>query len=177
MEGSLLMSWMMFFHPKEHILKISFWYLNWKCIRKGLSRRGGLGGHWGFLRGDFKDRGHSWHHEWSFFTPRKIPWKFCADIAIRSVSGRGGQEGGYLDDIEGSWSEKWSTWSLVIPDVIDDVFLPPRKIPLKLRLDISIRSDFLKTQEKHVYGKKGHRQTNRQALDKFNIDMYMHIGV
>ena len=35
-----------------------------------------------------------------FFTPRKIPLKFCVDISIRSVPGREGQEGGYLDDIE-----------------------------------------------------------------------------
>ena len=37
---------------------------------------------------------HSWCHEWCFFTPSKIPWKFHVDISIISVSGRGGQEGG-----------------------------------------------------------------------------------
>ena len=35
-----------------------------------------------------------------FFTPRKIPGKFHVDISIRSVSRRGGQEGGYLEDVE-----------------------------------------------------------------------------
>ena len=37
-----------------------------------------------------------------FFTSRKIPSKFCVDISIRSVSGRGDQEVGYLADVEGS---------------------------------------------------------------------------
>ena len=32
----------------------------------------------------------------------RYPEKFCVDILIRSVSGRGGREGGYLEDIEGS---------------------------------------------------------------------------
>ena len=35
--------------------------------------------------------GHSWHHEWCLFTPRKMPWKFRVDILIRSMSIRGGQ--------------------------------------------------------------------------------------
>ena len=43
--------------------------------------------------------GHSWRHEWCFFTPRKIPWKFRVDISIRSVSRRGGQEGGTLSTL------------------------------------------------------------------------------
>ena len=68
----------------------------WRTVRVPDQRHGG--------------QGHSWHHEWCFFTLRKIPWKFCVDISIRSVSGRGGQEGGYLEDIEGSWSETWRTW-------------------------------------------------------------------
>ena len=47
---------MMLFYPKEHGLKILSWYLNWKCVRKGGSRRGVLGWHWGFLTGDMDDR-------------------------------------------------------------------------------------------------------------------------
>ena len=31
-------------------------YLNWKCVRKGGSRRGVLGGCWGFLTRDMEDR-------------------------------------------------------------------------------------------------------------------------
>ena len=45
-----------FIDPKGHILKVSCWYLNWKCVRKGGSRRGVLGGRWGFLTGDMEDR-------------------------------------------------------------------------------------------------------------------------
>ena len=37
-----------------------------------------------------------------FFTPMNIPCKFCVDISIRSVSGRGGQERGYFEDVESS---------------------------------------------------------------------------
>ena len=47
---------MMFFYPKEHTLKISCRYLNWKCVRKGGSRSGVLEGRWGFLMGDLEDR-------------------------------------------------------------------------------------------------------------------------
>ena len=30
------------FYPKEDTLKILFWYLNQKCVKKGESRRGDL---------------------------------------------------------------------------------------------------------------------------------------
>ena len=53
--GLFLTSWMVFFYPKEDTLKISCWYLNQKCVRKGGSRRGVLGGRWGFLTGDMED--------------------------------------------------------------------------------------------------------------------------
>ena len=72
------------------------------------------GGTWRTLR--VPDRrhggqGHSWCHGWCFFTLRKIPWKFHVDIFIRSVSRMGGPSWGYLEDIEGSWTETWRTWS------------------------------------------------------------------
>ena len=54
--GLFLTSWMMFFYPNKDTLKISCWYLNQKCVRKGGSRRGVLGGRWGFLIGDMVDR-------------------------------------------------------------------------------------------------------------------------
>ena len=44
------------FYPKEDTLKIVCGYLNWKCVRKGRSRRGVLGGHWGFLTREMEDR-------------------------------------------------------------------------------------------------------------------------
>ena len=69
----------------------------WRTLRVPDRRHGGLG--------------HSWHHEWCLFSPRKIPRKFYVDISIGSVSGRGGQEGGYLEDVEGSWPETWRTGS------------------------------------------------------------------
>ena len=69
---------------------------------RGGSRRGVLGERWGFLIGNLEDRVIPDVMNDVFCTPRKIPGKFCVDISIRSVSGRGGQEGGYLEDIEAS---------------------------------------------------------------------------
>ena len=71
------------------------------------------GGTWRTLRvPNWRHGGHvcSWCHEWCSFTPRKLTWKFHVDISIRSASGRGGQEGMYLEDVEGSWPETWRTW-------------------------------------------------------------------
>ena len=98
------------------------------------------GGTWRTLRvPERRDEGHgcSWCHEWCFFTPRKIAWKFCVDIFIGSASGRGGQEGG--------------TWrTLMVPDRRlgghgwswrhEGCFFTPRKIAWKFRVDISIGS-------------------------------------
>ena len=39
-------------------------------------------------------QGHPWHHGWPCLTPRKIPWKFCGDIFIGSVSEWGVLHGG-----------------------------------------------------------------------------------
>ena len=58
---------------------------------------------------------HHWHHEWCYFTPRKVSWKFHDDISIRSVSGEGGwstlrtlwgpdQRHGWQDDF---WHHVW----------------------------------------------------------------------
>ena len=79
--------------------------------------------------------GLSCGYGWSYFTPRKIPWKFCVDIFIRSVSGMGGQEGGswrmlrVLDwRLRGhclSWGHGW-------------YYFTPRTIPWKFCVDIFI---------------------------------------
>jgi hypothetical protein len=75
------------------------------------------GGNWRTFR--FPDwrlegQGHHWCQVWSCLTLRKRPWKFCIDIFIRSVSGMGGQEWGYLEDVEGSWLETWRTGSSIM---------------------------------------------------------------
>ena len=54
--GSFLTSWIMFFYSKEDTLKIWWWYINWKSVRKGVSGRGVLKGCWGFMTGDLDDR-------------------------------------------------------------------------------------------------------------------------
>ena len=66
-----------------------------------------------------------------------MPWKFRVDIAIRSVSGRGGQEGGDLEDIEGSWPETWRTWLFLTSWMM---FFYPNEHTQKFCVDISIRS-------------------------------------
>ena len=62
-----------------------------------------------------------------FFSPRNIPWKFRVDSSIRSVSGRGGQEGGDLEDVEGSWPETWRTWLFLTSSMM--FFLPQWTYP------------------------------------------------
>ena len=111
----------------------------WKfCVDssiRSVSGRGGVkkGGTWRTLRVPDQRHGghsHSWRHEWCFFTPRKIPWKFCVDISIISVSRMGGgQEGGYLEDVEGSSPETWRTWLFLTSWMM---FFDPKEDTLKI---------------------------------------------
>ena len=60
------------------------------------------------------------------FWPQEDTLKIQVDIFIRSVSGRGGQEGGYLEDVEGSRPETWRTGSslmlwMYLVDPKDDI--------------------------------------------------------
>ena len=94
------------FRPSSEFLS-EIWQFWSKCLTRVVERvvervpawLGGVkkGGAWRTL--GVPDRtnggqGHSWRHEWCFFTPRKIPWKFCVDISIRGMAGRGVQKGG-----------------------------------------------------------------------------------
>ena len=56
-------------------------------------------------------QGHPWCHGWPYLTQRKIPWKFCVDNFIISVTRIGGPSWGYLDNVEGSWQDTWRTGS------------------------------------------------------------------
>ena len=47
---------MILVEPKEDTMKFSCWYLYRKCVKKGGSRMGVLGRHWGFLTIDLEDR-------------------------------------------------------------------------------------------------------------------------
>ena len=99
---------------------------------------------WGSRRGTWRmlrvpdwrhgGQGYPWFHGWRFFTLKKIPWKFSVDIFIRSVSELGGQEGGYLKEVEGSWLETWRTGSPMM-----SCFFTLRMIPWKFCVDIYIR--------------------------------------
>ena len=68
---------------------------SWRTLRVPDQRLGG--------------QGHPWCHGWCCFILREMPRKLRVDIFVRSVSGMGGQEGGYLEDVEGSWPETWRT--------------------------------------------------------------------
>ena len=99
------------FYPKEDTLKVSSWYLYGKYVRKGVSRRGVLGGHWVFLIGHMEDGVILDIMDDVFFTLVKIRWKFRADIFMGGVSERRGQEAGYLEDVGRSWQEILRTGS------------------------------------------------------------------
>ena len=55
----------------------------------------------------------------------KVPRIFFLLISQLEVC----QEGGYLEDIEGSLPETWMTGSMVISDVMNDVLLPQGRYP------------------------------------------------
>ena len=56
-------------------------------------------------------QGHPWCRGWPCLTQRKIPRKFHGYIFIRRLSGIGGQEWWYLEDIEVSWQKTLRTGS------------------------------------------------------------------
>ena len=93
----------------------------WRTLRVPDRRHGG--------------QGHPWYLGWCFFTLRKIPWKFRVSIFIRSVSGMRGQEGGYLEDVEGSWPETWRTGSSM---TLWMYLVAPRILSWKFRVIIFI---------------------------------------
>ena len=115
--GSSIMSLMIPFYPKEDVLKVFLfipaldvrqeWYLpylgTWRTFRVPEGRHGG--------------QGHSWRHELCSFNPWKITWKFCVDISIRSVPGRG-ILGGHLGFLTRDMDER------VIPDAMNYVLIP-----------------------------------------------------
>ena len=72
-----------------------------EVCQEGGVKKGGTWRTLGFLDWRHGGQGHFWHNEWCLFTPRKTPWKFGVDISIRSVSRVRGQQGGYLEDVDG----------------------------------------------------------------------------
>ena len=95
-------------------LKISRSYLNWKCVKNGGMLYGGT---WRTLKVPEWRLGAKCHmlgHWWSYFTPKKVTWKCCVHIFIRSVSRVGGPLWGYSEETEGSWLETWRTASSII---------------------------------------------------------------
>ena len=91
------------------------------------------GGTWRILRvPDWRLGGldQSWCHWWSYFTPWRLPWKFCVDIFIRSVSGMGvkkGGVGGYWWFLTGDMKD------MVILDALDDLVVPQESYPESFR--------------------------------------------
>ena len=118
--GSFLTSWMMLFYPKEDTLKILCLYLNGKCVRKGVSRRGVIGGQWGLLTRQMDDRVTPDFKKDIFLPYWRYPEIFVL-ICQREVCQEGEVRKGVLG---GHW------WFLtrdmddrVIPDIMNDVLL------------------------------------------------------
>ena len=88
---------MMFFYPKEDTLKILCCYLYWKCVRKGGSRRGYLEDIGGFLTGDMEAMVVPDIMNDVFLPKGRYPEHFVL-LSLLEVC----QEGGYLEDVEGS---------------------------------------------------------------------------
>ena len=122
--GLFLTSWMMFFYPNEDTLKILCWYLNYKCIRKGRSRRGVLGGRWGLLTRPMEDVVIPVFMNDVFLSQGRYPEHFVLIYNYKCVK-NGGSRRGYMDDIEGSWSDTWRTGSSLMSGMI---FLPKQPI-------------------------------------------------
>ena len=121
MTGSFLTSWMMFFYPEEHTLKIVWWYLKWKCVRMRGSRRGVLGERWGHLTRDMDNRVTPDVLK-DIFYPNQCTLKFsCWYLNGRSFRKRGSRRG-----VIGVH------WGLLIrdmddrvtPDIRKDILLP-----------------------------------------------------
>ena len=64
------------------------------CQEGGGSKRGVLGGPWGFLAGDMEDRVIPDTMNHVYLPQGRYSAKFCDDIFIGSVSGRGGVKKG-----------------------------------------------------------------------------------
>ena len=96
-----------------------------KCVKKGE-----FGICWGFLIGNVEDRVilYVMDHGWCCFTLRKLPCKFHANMFIRSKSGIGGWEGGYLEDGDCYWLEMWRTGS----SLMSWIFSYPKEDTLKV---------------------------------------------
>ena len=133
--GSSLISWMMFFTlrkiPWKLAVDISIRSVSGMGVQEGAYLED-VEGFWleTYRTGSFLMSGMM------FFTQSKIPWKFCVDILIRSVSGIGGQEdiGGHLRFLIRYLEDR------VILDVMEDVFFILKNIPQKFCVYIFIRS-------------------------------------
>ena len=124
--GSSLMSWMTFFEPNEDTLKISCWYLYWKCVRKGESRRGVLGGRCGFLTGSMDIRVISDVMNDVLLPKGRYPENFVW-ISQLEVCQEGGSRWGVL---RRCWGFRTGDMDdRVIPEVMNHVFLPRGRYP------------------------------------------------
>ena len=58
---------------------------------------------------DIEGHVYPWCYKISCLSPRKLPWKFCVNILFQRVSRLGDLSWGYLEDVECSREETWST--------------------------------------------------------------------
>ena len=102
-----------------------------KVCQEGGSRRGVLGGRWGFLTGDMEDRviPDVMNH---VFSPQGRYPENLVLISQLEVCQEGGSRRGVLGGCGGIPTRDME--DMVIPDVMDDVFLPPGRYPENLVL-------------------------------------------
>ena len=94
---------------------------------RGGSRRGVLGGRWGFLNGDMEDRVTPDVMNDVFLPKGRYPENFVLISQLEVCQEGGGQERGYFEDIGGFLTGNME--DRVIPDAMNHVFLPQGKYP------------------------------------------------
>ena len=96
------------------------------CVRKGGGQEGGT---WRTLKvPDLRHGGHGcfWRHEWCFLPQGRYPGNFVL-ISQLEVRQEGGVKKGVLG---GRWGFlTWDMEDMVVPDVMNDVFLPKGRYP------------------------------------------------
>ena len=81
------------------------------CQEWGGSFLGILGGRWGLLTGDLKDRVILDIMDDLFWPQKRYLENFMMISVLEVCQEWGGQEWGYLEDVEGFWPETWRTGS------------------------------------------------------------------
>ena len=135
-------------------------------MEASLKFEGVLGGYWVPDERHWR-QGHTWHHEWPSYTPRKNSWKFHVSIFIRSVSRREASSmvvlGGHCGFLSKDMEDRG------FPDIIYHLVRPQEWFPesfvliswnLAELLTFSIFQWFGHTAKQMIFGGKSGRNKN-----------------